>query len=228
MQIENRVLENFDAVVKKVERACLKSASKFSDINILTVTKYALVPDILTLLANRKISCVAESRLQDSIKKWSEPQIQDFKVKKFFIGQLQTNKAAKVLEYFDVICSLDSNHLASCINVQAGKLLKCPECLVQVKLTDRETQGGVDLKSAQGLITEVRNRYKNINLKGIMAIAPVADNPEDLRLLFKQVKQLFDDNFNHEDYLSLGMSHDFEVAVEEGSNLPRIGSAIFH
>ncbi len=226
MQKERQVLDNFDEVTNRVRRACLSSGREPDAVKILTVTKYADPKDILTLLSNRPVYAVAESRLQDSLEKWSCPELARFQVKKFFIGHLQTNKALKVLQSFDIVCSLDSLKLAAVLDKNAQKLAKRAQCLVQVKLTQRETQGGVNLNEAQQLINEVR-AFKNIDLKGIMAIAPQEQDGQDLKALFKQVKVLFDGNFGPGDYLSLGMSGDFEAAIAAGSNLPRVGSAIF-
>lgn len=227
MEKEAQVITNYDDVLRRVKEACLRSSRNPEAVRILTVTKYALEQDIYTLLKHRSINVVGESRLQDSIKKWSCGNLAEFNPAKFFIGRLQTNKAAKVIENFDVICSLDSLHLADALEAQAQKRGKTVKCLVQVKLTDKETQGGITLREAQVLIDSVRKSCTHINLAGIMAIAPIAREKEELRPLFKKVKNLFDVNFKEGEILSLGMSEDFETAVEEGSNLPRIGSAIF-
>jgi len=227
MHKEGQVVTNYNDVLRRVEQACQRSGRDPKEVQILTVTKYALPQDIYTLLKERNINFVAESRLQDSLQKWSQEELAQFKVTKFFIGRLQTNKVAKVIENFDIICSLDGQHLAQAVNNQAQKRCKKVKCLLQVKLTDKQTQGGVDLALAQELINTVRAQYPYIDLAGIMAIAPIVQNKEELRPLFKEVKNLFDNNFDRGDYLSLGMSEDFETAVEEGSTLPRIGSAIF-
>lgn len=227
MYKEGQVVINYDDVLRRAEQACVRSGRDFSKIQILTVTKYALPRDIGTLLKARNINCVAESRLQDSLQKWALPELVNFKVSKFFIGHLQTNKVAKVIENFDVICSLDSLRLAQAIDAKAQQREKQVKCLLQIKLTDKDTQGGVTMQQAPALIKEVRTQHPFINLAGIMAIAPITPDKEELRPLFKQVKNLFDGEFNPGDYLSLGMSEDFETAVEEGSTLPRIGSAIF-
>ncbi len=222
------LIENYDNALINIKQTLQKTGHNAQKPQILLVTKYANAQDIATLLAARKVQNIGESRLQDSLKKWSSPQLKDFGVTKFFIGHLQTNKAAKVLQNFDVICSLDSIKLAEVIDKQAAKTAKAAVCLVQVKLTDIDAQGGVSLDDAQALITEVKTKFKHINLKGIMAIAPIA--AEDiLRPLFKRCKQIFDANFSQADgdYLSLGMSGDYITATQEGSNLPRLGSGIF-
>ena len=193
----------------------------------MVVTKYATVQQIADLMAGGGIDLIAESRLQESLEKWSSPLLRDYKVKKFFIGHLQTNKAAKVVENFDFICSLDSLRLAKAIDVQAKKLGRQANCLIQVKITDRTTQGGIPVEEAAEFIQAVKKDFKNITLKGLMTIAPDTQEEAVLRNGFKKVKNIFDAHFAKDDYLSMGMSGDYETAVSEGSNLPRIGSAVF-
>lgn len=226
MQEENKVAQAYDKVLARVKKVCLKSNIDFSKINILVVTKYATKEQIEQLLSKRQVFAVGQSRLQDTLLKFSDPQLNTFKVRKFFIGRLQTNKAAKVLENFDLICSLDNLALAEVLNKQAQKQNKKAFCLVQVKLTDRETQGGLDEGQVSAFIKQVKNLYPYIELKGLMAIAPQGSK-EQIRVAFKKAKQIFDCHFKEQDYLSLGMSSDFEIAIEEGSNLIRIGSAVF-
>ena len=222
------VLNNYDAVLKRINAACLRAGRNPADIKLLPVTKYARIEDIFTLLSKRNVFAVAESRLQDSLLKWNQPPLNTIKAKKFFVGQLQSNKTQKVLENFDIIGSLSSLDAAKRLNAQAAKLGKAANCLVQIKLTDRQTQGGADIRSASALIKAMRKECANLNLQGLMAIAPIVDDAEQLRPLFKEVKKFFDDNFAQGAYLSLGMSGDFEVAVEEGGNLPRVGGLIFN
>ena len=226
MQEENRVAQAYDKVLARVKEVCLKSNIDFSKINILVVTKYATKEQIEQLLSKRQVFAVGQSRLQDTLLKFSAPQLKTFKVRKFFIGRLQTNKAAKVLENFDLICSLDNLALAEVLNKQAKKQNKKALCLVQVKLTDKITQGGLEEGQVSAFIKQVKNLYPYIELKGLMAIAPQGSK-EQIRAAFKKAKQIFDCHFKKQDYLSLGMSSDFEIAIEEGSNLIRIGSAVF-
>ncbi len=220
----NGIVQKYDKVLQNIERARLKSGGKAEQINILVVTKYAKAEDIASLLGARAVFAVGESRLQDALEKWGKPPLSSFNTKKFFIGRLQSNKVGKALESFDFICSLDSFELARKINARAQKQIPC---LLQIKLTAKDTQGGCAIDQAQGLIEEIKKSCENIKLRGIMAIAPQTRDKEELRKLFREVKKIFDANFTQSDYLSLGMSEDYETAVEEGSNLPRIGSAIF-
>ncbi len=216
----------YQALVKEVAEICLSYGRNPKEVKILPVVKYATVTQIANLLTDKTINYVAESRLQDSLKKWESAELKPYKVKKFFIGRLQKNKAAKVLEYFDLICSLDSQTLAQFVNAKAKEQNKIANCLVQVKLTDKATQGGVSLQAAGALIETVLNTCPNIKLKGFMAIAPQASE-NIIEQKFLAVKKLFDKYFKPSDILSLGMSEDYKIAIKSGSNLIRIGSKIF-
>ena len=226
MQEENKVAQTSDKVLARVKEVCLKNNRDFSKVNILVVTKYATQEQIWQLLSERQVFAVGQSQLQDTLTKFSGPQLKNFKVKKFFIGHLQTNKAAKVLETFDLICSLDSLHLAEVLNKQAQKQNKKALCLLQVKLTDKQTQSGLKVEEVPAFIKQVKTLYPSIELKGLMSIAPQGA-PEEIEAAFKKAKAVFDSHFKEQDYLSLGMSGDFEIALKQGSNLLRIGSAIF-
>ena len=145
---------------------------------------------------------------------------------------MQKNKAKYAVHLFDLIHSLDSIELAEEINRQAGKIGKVQDMLVEVKLDPEDTKHGV-LK--EGLIELLKSAgsLKNLNIKGLMTIPPYFDNPEDVRPYFKRLKKLRDNinelritNCGLRD-LSMGMSHDFEVAIEEGATMVRIGTAIF-
>ncbi len=216
----------YQTLVKEVAEICLSCGRNPKEVKILPVVKYATITQIKNLLTDKTISCIAESRLQDSLKKWQSAELKPYKVKKFFIGRLQKNKAAKVLEYFDLICSLDNQTLAQFINEKAKEQNKIAECLVQIKLTDKDTQGGASLNEASALIEEILRTCPNIKLKGLMAIAPQASE-DIIEQKFLAVKKLFDKYFKPSDILSLGMSGDYKIAIKSGSNMIRIGGKIF-
>ena len=216
----------YQALIKEVEEVCLSCGRNPKEVKILPVVKYATVPQIANLLNDKTVSCVAESRLQDSLKKWESPELKPYKVSKYFIGRLQKNKAAKVLDFFDLICSLDSLALAQFVNQKAKEKAKIAKCLVQVKLTDKATQSGVSVDGAGTLIEDIIKTCPNIKLQGLMAIAPQADE-KTIEQKFLAAKQLFDKYFKPSDILSLGMSEDYKIAIKSGSNLLRIGSKIF-
>lgn len=216
----------YQALIKEVKEICLSYGRNPKEVKILPVVKYATVAQIANLLTDKTISYVAESRLQDSLKKWENPVLKPYEVKKVFIGRLQKNKAAKVLDFFDLICSLDSLNLAQFVNQKAKEKAKIANCLVQVKLTGKQTQSGVILEEASALIEGIIKTCPNINLQGIMAIAPQADE-EIIEQKFLAAKNLFDKHFKPSNILSLGMSEDYKIAIKCGSNMIRIGSKIF-
>jgi pyridoxal phosphate enzyme (YggS family) len=234
MQATLCVISNLEGVLKRVENASLRSCHNPKEVELLVVTKYADNQDVLTLLKAEKINNIAETKVQDAVSKWNCESFLPYrdKVKKHFIGHLQSNKIKKAVEFFDFIDTVDNLKTAHILDEKAAELNKKIFVMVQIKLTEKETQAGIEPKKASELVSEIR-KMKNLDARGYLAIAPIVENPEQLRPIFKKAKKLFDSDFtstqtsDHKNYLSLGMSGDFEVAVEEGSNLPRIGSLIF-
>lgn len=230
MNREEILLQNYRAVKNSLLAACERTGRNPDEVVLLAVTKYAKDKDVLALLGKGLISHIGESRVQDAWKRWKQNEcFAPFtQVKKHFIGHLQLNKAAKAAVLFDFIDSLDSLALAQALSkAAAGKVLRV---LVQVKLTARETQSGLPLQAARALVAQLREmKLPALNVCGYMAIAPQGATPEQLRALFRPLREAFEADFGKaaEKYLSLGMSDDFEVAVEEGSSLPRIGSKLF-
>lgn len=152
------------------------------------------------------------------------------------VGHLQTNKARRAVHLFDVIQSLDSLRLGDCLEREAAALGKTLDCLIQVKLNEdlrqSSTRSGAPPELLPGLLA-ASTRWPHLRMCGVMAIAPVVEDPETARPWFRSVKALFDKTRQEARFsqsmrwLSLGMSHDFEVAIEEGANMVRIGTAIF-
>ncbi len=230
MYREEILLQNFKNVQTSLIQACKRANRNPSTVTLLAVTKYAKNDDVLTLLRHGVLSDVGESRLQDAWARWHDnPAFAEFgKVKKHFIGHLQKNKAAKAAQLFDYVDSLDDFETARVLaaHVPTGK---CIRGLVQVKLTKRATQSGLELTQARQLVKQLQGVFTNLWVCGYMAIAPQGATAEQLRRLFRPLREAFEADFKNqpEAHLSLGMSEDFEVAVEEGSTLPRIGSRLF-
>ena len=231
MRREDQLVQNFTSVQSSLQAACNRAGRPVQNVTLLAVTKYAQDPDVLTLLEKNLLTDVGESRIQQAWARWHEnPAFARFsRVKKHFIGHLQKNKAAKAALLFDWIDSLDDFQTAQVLSkhVPAGKILRV---LVQVKLTQKETQSGLPLTQARALARQLKGAFDNIRVCGYMAVAPQGANEDTLRVLFKRVKEAFDQDFKDvpQAQLSLGMSEDFSVAVEEGSTLPRIGSLLFN
>ena len=227
MNREEILIANFQKVASALSAACRRSGRDPKEITLLAVTKYAKDSDVLTLLQKGLIKHIGESRVQQAQARWEQPEFARFNTVKHLIGHLQKNKAAKAAQLFDFIDSLDSLETALALekNVPQGKTLRA---LVQIKLTNKATQSGLPLAAARRLVQELKN-LSRVKVCGYMAIAPQGSSDTELRQLFRPIKQAFDEDFNAqpERYLSLGMSEDFETAVEEGSSLPRIGSKLF-
>jgi pyridoxal phosphate enzyme (YggS family) len=230
-----KLLENFQLITEKIAAACRKGGGNISEVELLTVTKYADPGEVNCLVECGKILAAGENKVQDAAKKWGEGALVAARqrVTLRFIGHLQTNKAADAVELFDWIDSVDSLKLANHINRHAGIKGKKMPVLIQLKLTPAETQGGIEPGLAPGLLEEMR-KLPFICPSGYMAIAQASRDPGELKPVFREVRRMFDRDFpgslnsyGLKNYLSLGMSGDFETAVQEGSNLPRIGSLLF-
>ena len=132
-----------------------------------------------------------------------------------------------------MIHSVDSLHLAKEIDRRAAQHSITMDILIQVNSAQEESKFGISTDETEGMIRDILDKCPNLRLRGLMCIAPFAENPEDVRVYFAQVKKLYDEygSIEHKNldfkYLSMGMSHDYEVAILEGSNLIRVGTAIF-
>lgn len=227
MNRQNILLQNVQYAEKKLRDACQKSGRN-ATIRFMAVTKYAQDNDVLFLLERGLICHIGESRIQQAEKRWTNPAFAKYNTVKHFIGHLQKNKAAKAAQLFDFIDSLDDLDTALLLNEKARLAGRTLKGLVQVKLTDKATQSGLELQAARALVKKLAD-LPNLQVCGYMAIAPQTEDLPLLRQLFKQVAEAFETDFPpaRERYLSLGMSGDFETAVEAGSTLPRLGSIIF-
>ena len=169
---------------------------------------------------------LGENRVQEAAEKF---QTLDRKVTRHLIGHLQTNKVKTAVKLFDVIQSVDSEHLAAALDKAAKSIDKVQDVLIQVNAAREPQKSGVMLEDLDALINFV-DAAKNLRLRGLMMIAPNFSDVEECRPLFRQMRELFDElktsreNF---DFLSMGMTHDYKIAVEEGANVVRIGTAIF-
>ena len=169
---------------------------------------------------------IGENRVQEAAEKF---QLLDRPVTRHLIGHLQTNKVKAAVKLFDVIHSVDSEHLAAALDKAAKNFDKVQDILIQVNAAREPQKSGVSLENLDALINFV-DAAKNLRLRGLMMIAPNFPDAEECRPLFKKMRELFDElktsrkNF---DLLSMGMTHDYKIAVEEGANVVRIGTAIF-
>ena len=213
------VRENCLRILDRIHEAATKSGRDPHSIRLIAVTKTVPVPQIRQAVESG-IGNIAENRLQEALPK--REVLRDLPLTWHFIGHLQTNKAKKVTENFDWVHSVDRAELAEKLNQTAGT--NSLPVLIEVKLHEEPNKSGVVEAALPDLVEQFR-RYDRLELRGLMAIPPPFDNPEDSRPYFQRLRQLAQ-RFGL-GQLSMGMSHDFEVAIEEGSTMVRIGTALF-
>lgn len=197
-------------------------------VSLVAVTKYAPLDAVRELLDSGLVSEVGENKVQDAAAKREALGPLSNRARWRLVGHLQTNKAKKALEVFDSLDSLDSLKLAEALEkALTGTARKVP-ALVQVKLSDRETQSGVSPEALPELLGALK-AYPHLEVLGLMTIAPHLEPLESVRPHFARARGLFERFFSDTPgaVLSMGMSRDFELAVEEGATQVRIGSAIF-
>jgi pyridoxal phosphate enzyme (YggS family) len=199
-----------------------------SDIEVIAVTKTVPHPRVLEAI-RCGIKHIGENRIQEAMPKFEQmsAEIAQNGVKKHFLGHLQSNKAKKAVENFDLIQSLDSLNLAQDINKQASQLNKIQECLIEVKVSKEPSKTGISPENVGDLYSQAL-KLPHLLIRGLMIIAPLTDDLEGSRPYFRQGQRLFAElksrDFN---ILSMGMSSDYKIALQEGANMIRLGSALF-
>ena len=222
------IINNLEEIRQRINQSALKVNRDPKSIRLIAVTKYATVPEIIEAIKAGVVE-VGENRVQDGIAKLP---LLPGNVTKHMIGTLQTNKVKLAVEYFDLIHSVDRIRVADEIKKQSDKLRKKVEVLIQLNLTGEETKHGASVDELPGLIERIGSSEYLIPA-GLMTIGPLTDDPETVRPIFRRMRVIFEATARDLKlgsswrYLSMGMSQDYQVAVEEGANLLRIGTAIF-
>ena len=225
-----RIRENLKAVKETINNSSLKAGRNPQDIRLVAVTKMVGLPEIIEAV-KAGVLILGENRVQEAKEKISnyKLQISNSKVEWHLIGSLQKNKTRTAVQLFDLIHSVDSISLAEEINKQAQNTGKKQRVLIQVKLSGEAAKHGVLEKDLTALHAEI-TKMKNIKLEGLMTIPPYFENPEMSRPYFTRLREIRD-KLSSTAYnlpeLSIGMSNDFGVAIEEGATMVRIGTAIF-
>ncbi|MEN2994341.1 MAG: YggS family pyridoxal phosphate-dependent enzyme [Thermodesulfovibrio sp.] len=225
--------ERISSVSKKITYAALRAGRNPEEIKLIAVTKSQPI-DKIKEASQFGLRIFGENRVQEA--KAKIQQLRDFfdqwkmNIEWHMIGHLQSNKVKDAVRLFTMIQSLDSEKLAVLINKEAEKINKIQRVLIQVKLSEEESKYGVKEEEVERLIESCLN-LKNIKVEGLMTIPPYFENPEDVRVYFRRLRKIRDElnkkGYNFIKELSMGMSNDFEVAIEEGSTMVRIGTAIF-
>jgi len=211
-------MEALDNIQKRIHAAATRVNRDPQSITLIAVTKTVPASRIREAAACG-VRNVGENRLQEAISKIDE--LPDLGLTWHFIGHIQTNKAKKVAEKFEWIHSVDRADVAGKLGLAAVKPLSI---LIEAKLHEEPGKSGAALHELPGLI-EVIRRHDKLKLKGLMAVPPFLENPEEVRPYFRQLRNLATQYGLSE--LSMGMTHDFEVAIEEGATMVRIGTGLF-
>ncbi|MDP8263878.1 MAG: YggS family pyridoxal phosphate-dependent enzyme [Candidatus Aceula lacicola] len=227
------IRDNILRLKDNISLICKRLGRNSDEITLLAVTKYVSVEEVKEAL-DAGIVDVGENKVQEGCVKYKAPEISVFEITKHMIGHLQTNKVKLALEAFDIIQSVDSFRIAQEIEKNLAKLNKKTRILVQVNTSGEEQKFGIPESDAILLIEKISN-LKNIEIQGLMTMAPWTDNKDIVRDCFKRLNNLkrevsrkfCDTSSVQMKFLSMGMSHDYEIALEEGSNMVRIGQAIF-
>ena len=223
------IKQNIDEILKEIELTCKKTGRDSKDITVIAVSK-----TVDSMRAKEAVEAgiinLGENRVQELIKKYEE--LQDTDVKWHMIGHLQKNKVKYIIDKTVLIHSLESIDLAEEINKRAIKNSLTANVLIELNIGEEESKFGVSEEYVYDFVKSME-QFENIKVLGLMTVAPFCENPEDVRWVFKKMKNIYDKistlNLKNTEmkYLSMGMTNDFEIAIEEGSNIIRIGTAIF-
>lgn len=222
--------KNFEKVLENINNAARRAGRNPEDITLIGVTK-TVNEDVVRDALKLGIKNIGENRVQEIQKKYDTIREDDDSVL-HLIGHLQTNKVKYIVEKVDLIHSLDRLSLAKELQKRCKKEDISINALIQVNIAEEESKFG--LKEGE-VITFIESllEYDRINIKGLMTIAPYAEDPEDVRGVFKQLRELSQEVEKkgykgvEMKYLSMGMTNDYEIAIEEGANMVRIGTALF-
>ncbi|MBI5207675.1 MAG: YggS family pyridoxal phosphate-dependent enzyme [Candidatus Firestonebacteria bacterium] len=218
------ISENIFKINKRIKEACLRIGKNPDDIILVAVTKTVGISDIIEAI-NTGVKIIGESRIQEARDKYEF--IKD-KVKMHFIGHLQKNKVKDAVRMFDMIHSVDSISLAQEISNECEKQNKMMDILIEVKTSTDPEKYGILPEKVKETIESIIELPK-LNLKGLMTIATYSQDLNEARNCFIKLRKLKKNlALKNLIYLSMGMTNDFEIAIEEGANIIRIGSGIFN
>ena len=225
--------ESIEKIRACIAEACARRGRDPAGVTVVAISKGKAVGAIQEVFKSG-IADVGENRVGEALVKQRELSVinPSLSARWHLVGHLQTNKVKDAVSLFDLIQSVDSVRLAAEIDKQAAKINKLQGILIEVKTSPELSKFGLPVDQAAAAIETMRT-LKNVCIRGLMTIAPLVDEPEKARPYFRQLKQLFD-GINRSSFftsglavLSMGMTNDYQVAVEEGATMVRLGRAIF-
>ncbi len=224
----NRIETNINFIKNNINNACKKINRNPEEINLIAVTK-TIDTEQMNAALKMGIKIIGENKVQEIMEKYDKI---EYETQWHMIGHLQTNKVKYIIDKVDLIHSVDSIRLAKEIDKRAKKINKIIDILIQINVADEETKFGLSSNKIDNTIKEISD-LGNIRVQGLMAMVPYVEDPEVVRPYFKRMKKIYDSLKNSSfqkvnmNYLSMGMTNDYMVAIEEGSNMIRIGTGIF-
>lgn len=227
------ICANLAEINEKIATAAAKSGRKREDITLVAVSKTVGAAEVNEAYATGQ-RVFAENRVQCLLEKLdTTAQYNLNDIDWHLIGSLQTNKVKYIIDKVSLIHSVDSLHLAEEINKCAAKKGLKMNCLLQVNVSGEESKHGVEIEDVDRIVEEF-TKFDNLTLKGLMTMAPFEADEYELRSIFSKLHKKYIDIGSQKghnvdmSYLSMGMTHDFTYAIEEGSNMIRVGTGIFH
>jgi PLP dependent protein len=221
------IAANLGRIRERVARAAERAGRSTEEITIVAVSK-TFPPEAIRAAYDAGLRHFGENRVQEFEAK--RPKLADIDATWHFIGHLQSNKAHRAIRLFDRVDSVDSLPLAQKLDAAAAAENKRLPILIEVRLGDETTKSGV-AEDELAALTDGIVALPRLELRGLMTIPPYSDDSENARPYFRKLRQLRDDLSHHVGHrlpaLSTGMSHDFEVAIEEGATEIRVGTALF-
>lgn len=212
------IADNLEIVTENIKEAAENAGGKPEEIKLCAVTKTASVQEIIEAI-EAGVKCIGESRVH-----LAQDKFQNLPpVEKHMIGHLQTNKVKKAVEIFDCIQSVDSLRLAKEINKRAMDFGKVMQIMLQINVSGEDQKFGVSPEEVGRFYNEIL-KLTNLKVKGVMTIAPFIED-EDTKYIFRKTKAIADELNLKE--ISMGMTNDYKIAIEEGSTMVRVGRAIF-
>lgn len=223
------IKENIAEINLKKDSFAQKTGRSGDDVLLIAVTKTRTIEEINQAIS-MGITDIGENKVQELLDKYD---CIDKNVRWHLIGHLQRNKVKYIIDKVYLIHSVDSLKLAQEINARACQAGVVANILIQINAAEEASKFGISKDGVEELFTEILESCEHVTIKGLMHIAPYAENPEEVRAYFRDVndlyKQLSQIKHDRADFttLSMGMSNDFGVAIEEGSNAIRVGTSLF-
>ncbi len=223
------IKDNIYTILEKTKQAAIRSGRNLEDVTVIAVSK-TVDSERAREAVEAGLVNLGENRVQELVKKYDE--LSNTNVKWHLIGHLQKNKVKYIIDKTVLIHSLESLELAKEINKKAKQHDLISNVLIELNIGEELSKFGISEDAVYEFVKSLE-QFENIKVLGLMTVAPFTENPEDVRWVFKKMKEIFDKisgmklKNTEMKYLSMGMTNDFEIAIEEGANIIRIGTAIF-